>query len=651
MEGQILGNRYELLEKIGGGGMALVYKAKCALLNRYVAVKILRSEFTNDEEFVKRFVVEAQSAASLSHPNIVSIYDVGHEGNIHYIVMEYVNGITLKDYIMQKGVLDWRDAVNIAIQICSAIEHAHRNHIVHRDIKPHNILMAKEGIAKVTDFGIARAVSSSTITMTGSTIGSVHYFSPEQARGGYTDEKSDLYSLGIALYEMVTGKLPFDGETPVAVALKHLQVEPEPPVQVDSSIPKGVNDIIMKAIKKDQNRRYQTASGMLQDLYRVVREPNSNFVTEESIDESPTRRIKAISAEEFGIKDQYKSDYRSEEEGNKQVKKKDRLTIGLAVATSFLIIVLFAFITFKMVVQSRPEAATNNSTDGYEIKNYIGKNFNEVKEELGKYGITARDIRRKQENTDKDIIISQRIEPGKKLKPQNSIDFEVSDGPDLVKIANLSKTEYRTAQSALEGLGLITRVEEQFHDTIANGFVIKTDPKEGDQVKVGSVITIYKSLGPELKEVEVPNLVGLSKDQAMKAIADAKLKIGSMNPQNTSTAIGKVIKQEPEARTKIKEESPVNIYFEIITPPPATQRRIMVDKIPLMNPDSYPERMMVKVEIIPSDTNKVEILMIETKNKNDFPLTLQIPVPDKGSTRVRIYLNNSPTYYLDYLKP
>ena len=207
--------------------MAVVYKAKCLLLNRFVAVKILRSEFTDDEEFVKRFRVEAQAAASLNHPNIVSIFDVGKQDDIQYIVMEMIDGITLKEYIAGKGALPWREAVSIAIQICSAIEHAHRNFIVHRDIKPHNIMITNEGIAKVTDFGIARAVTSATITMVGSTIGSVHYFSPEQARGGFIDEKSDLYSLGITIYEMVTGKVPFDGESPVAIALKHIQEKPQ----------------------------------------------------------------------------------------------------------------------------------------------------------------------------------------------------------------------------------------------------------------------------------------------------------------------------------------------------------------------------------------------------------------------------------------
>ena len=648
MEGQILGNRYELLEKIGGGGMALVYKARCRLLNRYVAIKILRSEFMGDEEFVKRFLIEAQSAASLSHPNIVPIYDVGHEENIHYIVMEYINGITLKEYIMKNGALQWRDAVDISIQICSAIEHAHRNHIIHRDIKPHNILLTNEGVAKVTDFGIAHAVSSSTITMVGSTIGSVHYFSPEQARGGYVDGKSDLYSLGIVLYEMVTGRLPFDGETPVGVALKHLQVEAEEPMSLDSTIPKGVNDIIMKAMKKDQNRRYQKASAMLKDLYIVLKEPNGNFVTDESggIEESPTQRVKAIRDEDMKIPREA-SDMKKE--GEKQVKKSDRLTIGLAVATSLIIIAVFAFFTYRIIMQPNPTKADASATD-FVVKNYVGKNIDDVKAELEKYNITVSEVRKNDEKTNKGIILSQRIEAGKKLKQGSSIDFEVSDGPNLIEISDLRKTEARMAEAMLKDMGLLTRIEEVFHDTIASGLVVKTDPIEGEQVKAGTVVTIYKSMGPELKEVVVPNLIGLNKDEAMKAIANVNLKVGKIVPENSSNVVGKVIKQEPQAQTKVKEDTPVNVYFEAPTQT-TSQRKMMTERVNLTSPQSYPDRFRVRVEIIPSDTNKIEVIMDEIKSKSDFPLTLIIPVPDKGNTRVRMFLNNSVTPYVEFSKP
>ncbi|MDF2523968.1 MAG: hypothetical protein K0R31_1609 [Clostridiales bacterium] len=648
MVGQILGNRYELLEKIGGGGMAIVYKARCRLLNRFVAIKILRSEYTGDEEFVKRFLVEAQSAASLSHPNIVSIYDVGHDENIHYIVMEYINGITLKEYITKNRSLHWRDSVNIAIQICSAIEHAHRNHIIHRDIKPHNILLTNEGVAKVTDFGIARAASSSTITMVGSTIGSVHYFSPEQARGGYVDEKSDLYSLGIALYEMVTGRLPFDGETPVGVALKHLQVEAEEPMNLDSSIPKGVNDIIKKAMKKDQNKRYQMAAVMLKDLYAVLKDPSGSFITEEHVgfEESPTRRVKAIRDEDLMIG---ANAIDKEEEGEKKVKKSDRLTVGLAVAISLIIIAVFAFFTYKIIEQpnqTQAEASENELI----VKNYVGRNINDVKTEIEKYSITVNEIRKPDEKTNKDIILSQRVEAGKKLKKGSSIDFEVSEGPNLITITDLRKTEARMAESTLKDLGLLTRIEEVYNDTIASGLVVKTDPAEKQQVKAGTVVTIFKSMGPELKEVNVPNLVGLTKDEAMKAIANANLKVGKIVPENTSNVVGKVIKQEPQAQTKVKEDTPINVYFEASTQI-TTQRRIMTERVNLTNSQSYPERFRVRVEIIPSDTNRLEVIMDEIKSKGDFPLTLLIPIPDNGSSRVRMFLNNSSTPYVEFSKP
>ena len=258
--------------------MAMVYRAKCHVLNRDVAVKILRDEFTTDEEFIKRFNTEAQAVASLTHPNIVSVYDVGHEGNLYYIVMELIKGRTLKEIIVAEGVLAWKWCVNVAMQIASALETAHKNNIIHRDIKPHNIIITADGMAKVTDFGIAKAVSNSTITAFGTTMGSVHYFSPEHARGGYTDAKSDLYSLGVVMYEMLTGKLPFEADTPVSIALKHIQEQPKEPKALNSSIPFAVNDIVMKAMQKDSNMRYQNAGEMLRDLNMSLRNPDGEFV-------------------------------------------------------------------------------------------------------------------------------------------------------------------------------------------------------------------------------------------------------------------------------------------------------------------------------------------------------------------------------------
>ena len=279
LEGKYIGSRYEILEKIGNGGMATVYKAKCHVLNRYVAVKVLKDEYTTDAEFIRRFNAEAQSAAGLTHPNIVSVYDVGHEDNIYYIVMELIQGKTLKQIINEDGALPWKWSVNIAMQIASALEAAHKNNIVHRDIKPHNIIITEDGVAKVTDFGIAKAVSNSTITAFGTTIGSVHYFSPEHAKGGYTDAKSDLYSLGVVMYEMLTGRVPFDADTPVSIALKHMQEKPIEPMKINDSIPFAVNQIIMKAMQKDPSLRYQSATEMIKDLISAFNDPSVQMAT------------------------------------------------------------------------------------------------------------------------------------------------------------------------------------------------------------------------------------------------------------------------------------------------------------------------------------------------------------------------------------
>lgn len=665
MEGQILGNRYELIEKIGGGGMALVYKAKCRMLNRYVAVKILRAEFTNDDEFVKRFRIEAQAAASLSHPNIVSVYDVGHEDGIHYIVMEYIDGITLKQYITKKGALPWKEAVNIAIQICSAIEQAHRNHIVHRDIKPHNILLTRDGIAKVTDFGIARAVSSSTITMAGSTIGSVHYFSPEQARGGYIDEKSDLYSLGIALYEMVTGKVPFDGETPVAVALKHIQNQAQQPIEIDESIPKGINDIVMKAIEKEQNKRYQSASDMLADLYRVLKEPNLRFATAAVPEDYPTRKVEAIGGEILAKKEG--SEIKHNNNNDRKDKKHDRLTVWLAVITSLIIISVFAYIGYSIVIPSiAPER-------DFVVDNYVGRSFSEVKEELQKQNIDVREKRVFDENIQKGVIISQNITAGQKLKlsGKNSIEFEVSDGPELIKVPDLRTVESRIAEADLKKLELDFKIVEEFSDSIANGHVIKTDPGADEEVKPGTVITVYRSKGPELKKVQVPDLIGKTRTQAQQILFESKLSIGRMEPADIVSDVAKIIKQYPGANTEVDEGTAVDITFENVqnetvqngqtgstqtSPTEDTRnvqveepkRKIVTERISLDNPDSFGSRIKVYVEVIPSDTGKAEVLINERVRKDRFPLTLEIPVPENGTTVVRVFLDNR--FYSEFFR-
>lgn len=632
MEGKILGNRYELLEKVGGGGMALVYKAKCRLLNRFVAVKILRPEFTNDEEFVKRFLIEAQSVARLSHPNIVSIYDVGHENGMHYIVMEYVQGITLKELIKRKGVLKWAEAVNISIQICSAIEHAHRNHIVHRDIKPHNIMITDDGIAKVTDFGIARAVSTSTITMAGNTVGSVHYFSPEQARGGYIGEKSDIYSMGICLYEMITGNIPFDGETPVTVALKHIQEQPTPPIDINSSIPKSLNDLVMKAIRKEPDRRYQTATAMLQDLYKVSREPVNTVIIDEEPDLGATRRVNALGEKQILESENLKA---GDDLKKKNVSKVDKKTIWIAIATCAVVVVAFVLLMVNLI------SPTTKGKDVFEVQNYIGMDYVKVKSDLEAKGISVKITRKDDDNSEKDTIIAQSVEPKKTLKPGGYIELTVSNGAKMVKIPDVSKGEYRQAETKLKELDLFVKIEDEFHDSIPEGFVTRTDPQKDSLVKAGSSVVVYRSKGPEIKDTKVPDLKGKTRQEAMKAIAEAKLSVGTILPEDVSLATAKVISQEPAANSTVKEQTAINFTLEkpVVTPTP-TPGKTISEKISLRTPDAFGDKIKVRIEVQTPSSNKLDIIMNETKNKTDFPLTVNIPVEDKGKTKVAVYLDD-----------
>lgn len=554
MEGQVLGNRYLLLEKIGGGGMAVVYKAKCTLLNRFVAIKILRSEFINDEEFVKRFKVEAQAVASLSHPNVVSIYDVGHQDDIHYIVMEYVDGMTLKDFIVKHGAINWQDAIKITIQICSAIEHAHKNNIVHRDIKPHNILMTKEGIAKVTDFGIARAVTSSTITMVGSTIGSVHYFSPEQARGGFIDEKSDLYSLGIALYEMVTGRVPFDGDTPVSVALKHIQEMPIEPHKIVPSLPYGVNEIIMKAIQKEQNLRYQTATSMINDLNRVLVQPQGGFVGQDNIN-GQTIRMKPVNSSR-PANESRNNQYNNKNSEAKNSKKKSNVAYWLAGITSILVIALAIFMVYSIFTKGNKEQT-------YQMESYVGREYEAVKAELEQRGFKITPTMKVSETVAKGIIIDQSIPPGTDYKSGNftSLELVVSSGPKTSKVPDVKDREYREAENEMKANNLVAKIVKEFNEDVPADYVIKTEPAAGEEVKEGTEVVIYVSKGKETKRVEVPNLVGKTELEAQKALAEKKLQLGNILPAGATKGI--VTKQAPDAYTEVEEGESVTIWLAV----------------------------------------------------------------------------------------
>ncbi len=635
--------------------MAVVYKAKCLLLNRFVAVKILRSEFTDDEEFVKRFRVEAQAAASLNHPNIVSIFDVGKQDDIQYIVMEMIDGITLKEYIAGKGALPWREAVSIAIQICSAIEHAHRNFIVHRDIKPHNIMITNEGIAKVTDFGIARAVTSATITMVGSTIGSVHYFSPEQARGGFIDEKSDLYSLGITIYEMVTGKVPFDGESPVAIALKHIQEKPQKPIDVKPSIPKGVNDLIVKAMKKDQNLRYQTASEMLADLQMVLSEPNAKISGSNAVEELPTKKMQAVSAG-FDIDeniDDGDEEYMEEEDDTATRKKRDRVSIWLGIATGLVITALIVYLGIKLIIP----IITPDDTASFVVEDYTNMEFNEVKELLSRYDIIASDNDRVYDDkVKKGVIISQDIAVGNTLKPGSTINFTVSDGPHMVEIPDIRGEESRVAEVYITNAGLVPEILRENSETVGKGLVIRTEPEIFEMVKPDTVVKVYVSTGPKLEKVRVPNLIGMTRIEAENAILKSNLTIGKILPEGIISDVARVIKQYPLPDTEHDEYTAVELTFGIDEPvdggddrpgdpddgepQQGGSERTKLITITLDPSRIYGEEVLVYVESTPSDTNVRKIEMNQYVKRSQFPISLPVTIGETGTTHVIVYLDN-----------
>ena len=547
LEGRLLGNRYEILEQVGNGGMATVYKAKCHVLNRYVAVKVLRDEFTTDEEFVKRFNSEAQSAASLTHPNIVSVYDVGSEDDIHYIVMELIKGKTLKEIINEDGALSWKWSVNVAIQIASALETAHKNNIIHRDIKPHNIIITEDGIAKVTDFGIAKAVSNSTITAFGSTIGSVHYFSPEHAKGGFTDPKSDLYSLGVVLYEMVTGKVPFSADTPVSVALKHMQEKPTEPIEINPDIPKSINDIIMKAMQKDINLRYQTATEMLRDLSRAIKNPNSNFVQiDKQEKEFATQRLSTI----------YDKSDDAEEKRKKGLKafitKHKALCITIGAILLFLITILATTLILNLTAKK-----------DVQIPELVGKEQSQAKYEAEQLKLN---VIVGGEQYSKDIpegcIISQEppYQENYNIKEGDTITVVVSKGRNLVTVPKvIGKTE-EEAIAALEEIGLIVSITDDdrvFNKKVEAGYVIEQSIKEKEEIDAGETITLKVSKGIEM--TTVPDLNGKTEDEAKTLAKEAGLKVKVEIGTDESKADGVVIFQDQEANSEIEKDSTITI--------------------------------------------------------------------------------------------
>lgn len=556
LEGKLLGNRYEMVEKIGNGGMATVYKAIDKVLKRNVAVKILRDEFTTDEEFIKRFEVEAQSAARLTHPNIVSIYDVGVEGNLYYIVMELIQGKTLKEIIIEeRGPLPWKWSVNVAIQIASALEVAHRNNIIHRDIKPHNIIITEDGIAKVTDFGIAKAVSNSTITAFGTTIGSVHYFSPEHARGGFTDAKSDLYSLGVVMYEMMTGKVPFDADTPVSVALKHMQEEPEEPIEVNPNIPTAVNKIIMKAMQKDTTLRYQSATEMLVDLRKALKDPDGDFVEEEEYD--PTAKTQKINTDMYGnlLEDEKRNqDKKGKKEGKfkKFIKKHKILSIFIG------LILLFG-------ISLGATMAVLNITNPPEVEmpNVVGLSREEAQKEVEEAGLQF-EVSSEEYNKDvpEGYVISQDpayMENYNNVKKGSTVSVVISKGQEKATVPNVEGKERDEAIKLIEDANLKAEVVEETSRTVQEGYVISQDTEPDTEVYAGDTVKIHVSTGTGIKQVTVQSVIGQQEQAATTTLQNLGLKVNVSYEEDNSKDNGVVLRQSIDANKVVDEGTTITI--------------------------------------------------------------------------------------------
>lgn len=614
--GMIIGDRYEILEKIGTGGMSDVYKAKDHKLNRFVAVKVLKQEFSENANFVSKFRIEAQAAAGLAHPNIVNVYDVGEEEGIYYIVMELVEGITLKKYIEKKARLSVKEAISIAIQVSMGIEAAHNNHIIHRDIKPQNIIISKEGKVKVTDFGIAKAATSNTITS--NVMGSVHYTSPEQARGGYSDEKSDIYSLGITMFEMLTGRVPFNGETTVAIAIKHIQEEMPSPRDYVAEIPVSVEQIVFKCCQKSPDRRYQSMGELIVDLKRSLMTPDEDFVKVASSDEEASTRMitdkdmsqikrqseKRDSMEEAmhlrkekdvkktvkkkkvkkkyaapkkePVKQNYKEDYETEDYESDEEQydsKMERVTTVVAIVAAIVIgcIVLFlvghAFGLFNFDFwESRQEAnQEEESKEQVEMIEVVGKNIDDVKLALLKLNLTPEIEYEESTAYAQGIVMKSSVEKGTMVEEGSNIVLTVSAGSEGVEVPKVVGLTEAEAVSNLEQKGFVVNKTESFDQYIKEGNIISQSPEGGSKAPAGTSVTICISKGLENSKIQVPDLMGKDEEEATFKLVEAGLEVGKVSEVNNEDAalVGLVCYQSYSAGTYVEAGTAVDISISL----------------------------------------------------------------------------------------
>lgn len=641
MIGHTLGGRYELLARVGGGGMALVYKARDNLLNRYVAVKVLRQQFVHDEDFIKRFNREAQAAASLSHPNIVSIYDVGQDEDTHYIVMEYVDGSNLNEIIRERAPLQVDEAVKIASQICDALDHAHYNQIIHRDIKPHNILIGKNGRVKVTDFGIARAVTSSTITQTGSVIGSVHYFSPEHAKGVAAGEKSDIYSLGIVLYQMLTGRLPFLGESPISVALKHLQEPFEAPRSANPHIPQSVENIIIRAMRKNPQERYASAQQMLADLETCLQpqrlhEPPLSFDSDFDSDADRTRVIPAIRPDMRSTLESPKATIAGEANephwDSRGLEERPRRRWVAPTVLGILAVALIGVLVWA-VMALKQELSPKNVV----VPDVINMTLEDARAELEKAGLKVDDVVLEEPS---DEIEAGRVTKQSKIdvtvREGSLITLTVSTGPNLPEMPRLTGGTLDDAIAALGKLGVNPDnivPEEQF-DESDPGTVLNQEPAAGEKFDPGAV-TIKLTVSKGVETFAMPNLLNKTENQARAELEkyNLKLKDGKViyEPHFTVPE-GIVFKQFPaEENESASAGMEVTLWVSSGIPPEAKEVTWNMTESPAVDG----QESTIRIVISDARGDNVEAGVYKIKAMTTIPVKL-ILMPDKDG-KITVY--------------
>lgn len=671
--GMFIADRYEILGKIGSGGMSDVYKAKCHKLNRYVAIKVLKPEFSEDRSFVTKFRVEAQSAAGLIHANIVNVYDVGDENGIYYIVMELVEGITLKKYIEKKGRLGVREAVSIAIQVAQGIEAAHNHHIVHRDIKPQNIIISKEGKVKVTDFGIARAATSNTINS--NAMGSVHYISPEQARGGYSDEKSDIYSFGIMLYEMLTGRVPFEGDTTVSVALQHIQDDIVSPAKLVPGIPISVEKIVLKCTQKKTERRYQNMSDLIADLKRSLVAPDEDFVvmrpvasngptkmiTEDELDmihqmssvksTNVSSRNNDDEDDEYGyddeddISDEDEDDeYEDDEKGGKG-STVDKVITALGISVAVIIVIITLFIIFKMVsvLSGSGNGNSNNTTttqtsetdDGKtEVPQVTGYTYEEAQTMLKNANLGFK-LMYSNSSYDAGIVIEQNLDAGTRVNEHTTVILTVSSGPESFSMINVDDMLEDDAREALEALGLKVKTEYVSSSEVEQFHVISSTPKHLAKVKQGDEVTLYISMGDGKVYTEVPNLSGMTEDEAKNAIVSNGFVVGTVKRESSQTvAPGLVIAQSgPAAGEKAAEGTAIN--FVVSSGSDSSIKYVYLSKTVLA------EDLTSGSNTVPEDATFIRLNFVLAQNGNEKNIATQEYTSYAGMTEKSIQVREA----------